>query len=48
MTKGVSEQTILIIPKEVLQQLLDAGYKYTGKRLRKTHYTSDEVALKLI
>jgi hypothetical protein len=48
MTKGVSEQTILIIPKDVYQQLIDAGYKYTGKRLRRSHYTQDEVALKVI
>lgn len=46
--KGVSEQTILIIPKELYQQLLDAGYQFKGKRLRKTHYSAEEVALKLI
>jgi aspartate/glutamate racemase len=47
MTKGVSKQVLLVIPKDEAQELINK-YIFTGKRMRKTNVTADQVVFKLI
>jgi hypothetical protein len=46
MTKGVSKQVLLVIPREEADKLIQ--YIFTGKRMRKTNVTADQVVFKLM